>query len=238
MTGQQNRSPHAGDRELFGSQQLPALQAAARQLSWLLTRGYSEKAALKLVGDRHALVQRQRRAVQCCSCTDAAAAARAQRRLATGDVAGRQLALDGFNAIILIESALDGGPLLRGRDGCYRDLASVHGSYLQVHSTERALLLLGQELAARKPAQVCWYLDRPVSHSGELGQQLLRLARQQGWSWQVELCNDPDRALAAAAEVVVISSDAWVLDSCRAWCDLVGRTIRRRIPQAWTVEFF
>ena len=38
--------------------------------SWLLTRGYAEKGALKLVGDRFSLTERQRLAVMRSACSD------------------------------------------------------------------------------------------------------------------------------------------------------------------------
>src|SRR5205814_1075744 len=55
-----HRGAHPEDRKLFADDQLPALRTAVRELSWLLSRDYSIKAALKLVGDRHALAERIR----------------------------------------------------------------------------------------------------------------------------------------------------------------------------------
>ena len=64
------RGPHPKDAECFAPSALPALRQAVAELSWLLERGYPKKAALKLVGDRHALRDRQRMAVQRCAASD------------------------------------------------------------------------------------------------------------------------------------------------------------------------
>lgn len=230
-----SRAPAETDPALFGPGQRPALVTAVEELSWLQSRGYNDRSSLKLVGDRHDLVRRQRRAVLSCCCGDAARERRRRRRLQAGALGGQRLAVDGFNAIILVETALAGGLVLLGRDGCCRDLASVHGSYRQVRHTVRALELLGRTLADLGPAHVGWCLDRPVSNSGQLASLISELAREHGWPWSVQLHNNPDRVLAEGREVVV-SSDAWVLDNCARWCDVVGQTVRRHLPDAWLLD--
>jgi hypothetical protein len=230
-----DHSAAASDQLLFGPERLPALRRAVADLSWLLTRGYGETAARKLVGDRHGLDRRQRRAVSCSACADGTLQARLGRRVPADRLQGRPLAVDGFNVLILLETALSGGVLLRGRDGCLRDLAGVHGAYRRGARTAGASALLGRELAACGAGPVSWYLDRPVSSSGRLADELRALAREQGWAWRVELCADPDRELMAGA-AVVLGSDARVLDGCAAWSDLVAGLVRAQIPGAWVVD--
>ena len=60
---------------------------------------------------------------------------------------GEQVVIDGFNLLITLEAALSGGLVLLCRDGCLRDLSSVHGSYRSVQETERAINLIGTTLA-------------------------------------------------------------------------------------------
>ncbi|MDB5297887.1 MAG: hypothetical protein JWO31_3870, partial [Phycisphaerales bacterium] len=72
-----HRGPHPDDGRLFHPDRWPALRTAAAELSWLLSRGYGEVAALKVVGDRHALSARQRSAVRRAACTDDQLARRA-----------------------------------------------------------------------------------------------------------------------------------------------------------------
>src|SRR6185295_13292534 len=124
-----HRGAHPEDRKLFGNDQLPALRRAVSELSWILTRDYSMKSALKLVGDRHALTDRQRLAISRGACSDQSNARRARTRVEIEELASADVIIDGFNLIITIEAALGGGILFLCRDGCIRDLASVYGSY-------------------------------------------------------------------------------------------------------------
>jgi hypothetical protein len=229
-----HRGPHPKDHALFGPGALPALREAVADLSWLLGRGYAEPSALKLVGDRHRLVSRQRTAVLRSSCTDAQRARRGERRATPASLSGQAVAVDGFNCVIVLETALSGGVVLRGRDGALRDLSSVHGTYRRVNETPATLLWLGRALAMNDAAPVTWYFDRPVSNSGVLKATLEALARREGWSHRVELDDRPDERLAAS--VVAASADAWVLDRAAAWLDLPALAMEIAGHSAWIVD--
>jgi hypothetical protein len=230
----QHRGAHPEDRRLFAPAQLPALQAAIAELSWLLTRGYPPKAALKLVGDRHALTERQRLAVSRAACSDPQREGRSARRVAAAEARGADLRVDGFNLLITVEAALSGGLLLRCRDGCLRDLASIHGSYRSVQETTPAVERIGTVLADLAPRSVHWLLDRPVSNSGRLAQRLRDLAALHSWPWTVEPVFNPDADLVAAAGIVV-SSDSLVLDGAARWLDLASLVVET-LPERWEVN--
>lgn len=224
MTELRRRARATGDDRLFGADARPALRAAVADLSLLLTRGYSGDAALKLVGDKHGLTARQRMAVFRCACSDEARARRRATRVDAAALAGADLAIDGLNALITVESALAHGVVLRGRDGALRDLAAVHGAYEQVLETNFAVDAIARFLhrdPTRSPARVMWYLDRPVAGSGRLRALLLARAHDRGLPWGVELVNHPDPLLAAHPGVVA-TADAWILDQCARWIDLLG----------------
>lgn len=229
------RGPAQDDAQLFAASEVPRLRTAVAELAWLLNRGYAETSALKLVGDRHELRARQRTAVLRCVCTDAQVQARRQRRLTLPEVAGRALALDGFNVLIAVESAMAGGVLLRGRDAVIRDLASVHGSYRRGEQTLAASEAIGELLAALAPGSITWFLDRPVSNSGRLKTALDELAAARGWDWTIELDHNPDRRL-AAHDGVVATGDAWILDNAARFVDLAAAVISACCPGAWIID--
>ena len=124
-----HRGRHPEDDRLFAPDQVPRMQVAVHDLSWLLSRDYALPSALKLVGDRYGLEQRQRLAVARAACSDAARIDRRSRQVEPSSLHDAQLAIDGFNVLLTIEAALSGGVLLSCRDGCHRDMASVHGTY-------------------------------------------------------------------------------------------------------------
>ncbi len=219
-----HRGPHPDDVRLFGPAALPALQTAAEELCWLLSRGYPQESSLKLVGDRHALESRQRSAVARCGCSDEAAARRRQRQVAPQLLAGMRVHIDGYNVLTTTEAALAGAVLLLARDGTVRDMASMHGSYRKVEETAPALRLIGQTLAEFNVAEALWLLDRPVSNSGRLKTIIEELAVERGWQWRVELVHNPDLELAQTDEIIA-TADSGILDLCGAWFNL-AREVR------------
>ena len=80
-----------------------------------------------------------------------------------------------------VEAALAGGVLLAARDGTYRDMASMHGSYRKVAETGPALELIGRTASELGVSECLWYLDRPVSNSGRLKTLMEELAAARGW---------------------------------------------------------
>lgn len=190
-----HRGPHPEDARLFNAVTVPLLRAAAGDFCWLLDRGYAHDSALKLVGDRHGLVARQRTAVSRCCCTETQSANRRAREIGRERLSGAALWIDGYNALTTVEAALAGGVILVARDGAYRDMASMHGSYRKVAETLPALELLGRTLAACDLRECRWLFDRPVSNSGRLKGIVEELAVARDWPWRVELVPDPDAIL-------------------------------------------
>lgn len=232
---QRHRGRRQEDTRLFSAPFVPILREAVRDLSYLLGRDYAEPSALKVVGDRYQLTVRQRRAVLAASCSDASLARRGTRRVEPADLRGRIVRIDGYNVLITVESALSGGFLFRGRDGCLRDLASVHGSYRRVEETAAAIKALGELLAEIAAERCYWYFDSPVSNSGRLRRLFEQQAEQQGWPWTVELRPDVDKFLASTPDTVA-TSDGWILDRVSAWVDLAGPLIRRLDQDVYIVH--
>jgi hypothetical protein len=211
------------------------LRAATEELSWLFGRAYSTTAALKLVGDRWSLTERQRLAVLRSACPGPALPARLCRRVEPEEIAGRPLALDGFNVLTTVEAALGGAVVLVGRDGCLRDVAGVHGTYRKVEETIPALRLIGQVLDGLGAGPCTWLLDRPVSNSGRLRAAMLDAADAQRWDWRVELVDDPDPLLIASPDVVA-TADSVILDHCAQWFNLARLVVEARVPLAFRID--
>lgn len=230
-----HRGPHPEDVRWFEPSFWPAMREATADLCWLLSRGYPHDSALKLVGDGRGLVARQRVAVSRCSCSDAAAARRQCHQISPDAIRGRSLRLDGYNVLTTIEAALAGGVVLAARDGAFRDMASMHGTYRKVAETRPALELLGRTMASLGVVGASWLLDRPVSNSGRLKTMIELVARANGWSWQVELVPDPDPLLMQSTDIVA-TADSAILDRCEAWFNLARETVARHVPEANIVD--
>jgi hypothetical protein len=230
-----HRGPHPDDRFAFAPEQVPLLKSACSDLSWLLARGYAVPSSLKLVGDRYGLTARQRTAVSRCTCTPEQSARRREHCCPPADLAGRELWIDGYNVLTSIEATLSGGVLLRGIDGCVRDLASMHGSYRKVEETVPAIHLIGRQLAEWQIGPCRWLLDQPVSNSGRLRSILQELSREEGWTWEVDLVPDPDPLLASAT-VCVATADSEILNHANRWLNLADLLVREKLPHVWLID--
>src|SRR3954447_1828327 len=201
-----HRGAHPEDPVLFGPDWHAVLRQAVADLSWLLSRGYASASALKVVGDRFNLSARQRTAVMRCAAADDAVASRKSRETSLEAAGPGRVLVDGYNVLTTGEAALAGGVVIVGRDGCWRDMASMHGTWRRVEETPVALEHIGKvlhragEIAGR---EVVWLLDSPVSNSGRLRGVIEEVAGRNAWPWRVELVIDPDKPLSAARDDLV-----------------------------------
>lgn len=217
------------DARLFGDEAQRSLRCAVDELSWLLSRGYATDAALKLVGDRYQLTERQRVGVRRSSCSDDARALRTRGRLATPLPPGTSVLVDGLNLLITLSTLRRGGLLLRGRDGVVRDLAASHRFDPEDAAT---LLLAHTALASIGAVKIHWLFDRPVSNSGRLAQRVLALGQSLGW--EASVVNNPDQEM-IAAKGPVVTSDALILDAC-PWVDVLTPLINAQAQAPWVLD--
>jgi hypothetical protein len=212
------------------------MRVACQELCWLLDRGYADKSALELVGNRHQLVSRQREALYRV-CTPIQLIERSRSLRVTQ---AEELWIDGFNVLVTIEAALSGAPIFETRLGVMRDLASVHGSYRKIAETEQAIDLIHSVLPELGVQRVTWLLDRPVGNSGRLAALLReRLGSlQDSFASEVQVLDDVDGALRGGQGCVVASADRYVLDGAERWLDLAGLVTERKVPSSWRVELF
>ncbi|WP_164723329.1 DUF434 domain-containing protein [Chryseobacterium aureum] len=220
-----NRGKNTGDDTLFGSEkQTGKLKLAVEDMHYLLSRAYPEKAASDLVGNRYRLKTRQIQALRGASASAAQLQNRQQKQVEASSLQGKTVYLDGFNVLILLESLLSEAYIFEGLDGCIRDLSGVHGTYKRVNQTLRAVELVASFYRKNQIQKLVWIFDKPVSNSGRIKQIILEFAEEHQLNWEGDLQYNPDKFLAESSELV-ISSDAWILDHCKEWFNLIGYLI-------------
>jgi hypothetical protein len=208
------------DHLLFGTPEAQNnLLQALEDMHYLLSRNYPPKASLALVGNRYQLVQRQQQALLGMSASAEEISKRKMKERSPASLKDQTIFLDGFNVLIILETALSGGFVFEGLDGCYRDIASVHGTYKKAQHTEQALILIGETLQLLQLQKVIWVFDAPISNSGKLKSFCYELAEKHGFPWEIILENHPDKYL-IDNKGLVCSSDGWVLNDCTAWFNL------------------
>ncbi|MCD1118634.1 DUF434 domain-containing protein [Chryseobacterium turcicum] len=221
-----NRGKNTGDDTLFSSQkQIDKLKLAIQDMHYLLSRNYAEKASSELVGNHYRLKARQIQALRGASASENQIQNRKNKELQIIDLKDKTVYLDGFNVLILLESLLSEAYVFEGSDGCFRDLSGVHGTYKRVNQTQKVIELIALFFYKSQAEQLVWIFDKPVSNSGRIKEIILDFAKENNLNWNVELEFNPDKFLVENTEIIV-SSDAWILDYCKNWFNLVKYLIR------------
>jgi len=222
MTTLRNRGKEGRDDLLFGSVKMQErIIEACKDMHYLLSRGFAEKSSVQLVGNKYRLNARQQQVLQGMSASEEQIEKRKATEVSMEKLSGERLIIDGFNLLIILESALSGAYVFKGLDDSYRDIAGVHGTYKRVNQTLEVLTLVGDFLKEKEVENVLWVLDKPVSNSGRLKGILYEIATEKGYNWDVVLENNPDK-IVAESERIGVSSDAWVLDRLNRWYNLAG----------------
>lgn len=228
------------DERDFAPAALDTLARAGEDVSYLLDRGYPRESAITFVGDRHQLTRRQRLLLMRTASGEAARAARGEKRLGPERVSGQTVLVDGFNAVITLEVALSGAPVVMGQDGCARDLAGLRGTYHPIDKTPLAVGLLLDELERLGAARARFLFDEPVSNSGRACELVRRLGEGRQLLVEAETAPDVDGLLAGRENVV--TSDSAVIDSCRSWLNLdagiVRELARGESSDVWVIDIW
>ena len=220
------------DQKEFTGVQLAKLQAAAKEVQYLLDHGYPVKNTTTFIGNHYMLSERQRLALARGISSKKDIQLRKDKQILQ-DTAGMSVHIDGFNTIISLEIALSGSLLLHCSDGTIRDLAGLRGTYRIIDKTRQAIRLVFEQLQELKIAEATFYLDAPVSNSGRLKTLILQVAQEYELNVFVEVIYDVDRVLEKLSGV--ISGDAIILNQCKSWINLVY-SIVQKLPDIWSVQ--
>lgn len=220
------------EKEFYGAS-VPKLYEAAKDLQYLLDRGYRIKGASVFIGNHYIFSERQRLALVRGVSSFAHTKVRKQKEV-TGSLTGKTVHIDGLNSIITTEVALSDTVLLKGMDGSIRDLAALRGSYRVIDKTEQAVRLIGEYLIQKQAEKAVFYLDAPVSNSGRLKGHILEWLSDVPFCVEVEVIHAVDRTL----EVLdcVMTGDAIILDKCKSWVN-ANAWILEKLGKSPTLDF-
>ena len=200
------------------------LRLAARDLAYLLDRGYPERASLKLVGDRFGLKGEERELLLRATVPRPKALSRRQKRVRARDLRGVRVSVDGFNVLATLAHALRGAPLVLARDGFVRDGVRA-GRNLRLEPEFPFLLdLLNKFFVRFRPGYLGFYLDAPISGSGKLAARLRLWLREQDLPGEALALKDAERRVLSGE--VVCTADGPLLDRAERTFDLAGFILR------------
>ncbi len=222
------------DEKIFSVENIAKLKIVQEEIEWLLDRGYKMKQIIEFIGNHYLLSVRARTALQRTTSSTSDYEKRRATMLPFECAKDGCLNIDGFNIIITLEVAISGSPILLGKDGVYRDLAGLRGTYRIIDKTDTAISLIGKTLQELSVPMVKFYLDSPVSNSGRLKTKILEYSEQWGMPVEVDLIPNVDAVLAGKERVV--TGDSIILDECKSWFNLSRKIIEDHIQDAWVID--
>lgn len=234
MSREVRRGYYPSDKNEFGIKAIEKLNKSAKNLYYLLNEGYNVKSASTFVGNHYLLSERQRLALARAVSSQDSINMRKSKEI-KNSLEGITVNIDGFNTIITLEVALSNSTLLKCMDGTIRDLAGLRGTYKIIDKTEKALKLIGDIFEKEKVKKAIFYLDVPVSNSGNLKKVIVNTLSRYNFEVEVHNINNVDGTLEKLENV--ITSDAIILDRCRSWINLNRRIIEGNIDRYSYIDF-
>jgi hypothetical protein len=209
----------------------PDLWKAAQDLRFLLNQGYPRDASLTLVGNRYNLDRDHRHLLRRGVFPASLAEQRKNKQVSLEEIGGKGLAIDGYNCLITLESALKGKTVLLADDAFIRDIAGVSGTYGESPETTQALGLIMDLLIAATPREVLFLLDAPISASGKLAARIRDLMAERDLPGDAQAVKVPEQIM-VGYHGIIASSDTALIDQSKQVFDLAGHLIMRhlRIP--------
>lgn len=223
---------------LFKEKGLEKLKEASKDCLYLLNRGYKVKVATCFIQNHYMLSEPQRLALARTLATDKDIINRKNKMVTKEFCKGKEVWIDGFNAIIPMESLLSESPLFECMDGAIRDMANLRGSYHIIDKTEGAIQLILSKLDELEISKAHIYLDKPVSNSGRLKMLILEIAKNYKVEVEIELLNAVDKEL--YGKEYVISGDCVVIDESISWIPLYKWIIEdyQKNKNVWNIKIF
>lgn len=210
------------DEKEFDEQAMKKLKEAQKDIFMLINRAYPIKNAATFVGNHYLLSERQRMALVRATSSSDSLKIRENKEVKKFPE-NQVVYIDGFNIIITLEVALSKSTLMQCMDGTIRDLAGLRGTYRLIDKTDIAINLIGKKLEQLKISKAVFYLDRPVSNSGNLKIRILELLNKYNFEVDVNIVVNADKSLENLENV--ISSDAVVIEKSASWFNLVKKIL-------------
>ncbi len=203
------------------------LRCAAKDVRYLLDRGYPKESAVRFVSDHYRLPQEERFALIRVAVPTELAEKRRVKMLPLEALRGRAVFVDGYNVLITVESVLGGLPVYEGDDCFLRDTRGIFRSYKTSSLTVPALSLILELLAFAAPCRVEVLLDQQISMSGRLAALIREMMAERGLPGMARTEKFVDYQL-KTAEGVVATADGNVIDSVSCAIDIPGLVAKKR----------
>ncbi len=201
---------------------------AAKDLRFLLGRGYPKESAVTFIGNHYQLRLIERDVIFRGVFTKAVALRHKKKCVHPAELTSARLIIDGYNCLITLESAMKGLPIFKADDGFVRDASRVFRGFRQTERTKSAWRLIEDMLLDYPPKKTIVLLDKPMSRSGDLAVRIRKWMKLSGLSGTCITVKGVERSM-ARLNGIKASADSVIIDNAQRVFDLSGHIIIRRL---------
>ena len=187
-------------------------QEACKDYAFLRNRGYPDRTAVKLVGDRYRLSREERNILYRGIGSEEESERRRRRK--TDEAVGR-LHIDGYNVLFTIHNYRMGRPLFLSTDGFLRDVGEIHGRLKEQEHITELFDLVFNYLRETDSGPFRILLDEQMSFSKDHRRTGRELISRYGLNGDCLRMGSVDRELQSVESGCIASSDSTIIDRAR-----------------------
>jgi hypothetical protein len=186
---------------------------------YLVNRGYPKDSAIRFVSNHHRLQNDQRFVLARVVVPSDAASQRRSKAISLEALRKRDVFVDGYNVLIIVESILAGCRIYLSDDGFLRDTRGIFRSYKASEFTVPAISEILEILMIGGPERVEVLLDQQISMSGQMAAQIEGMMAKRDLTWSARTIQDVDRQLKMKQEIIA-TADGNIIDAASHVIDL------------------
>lgn len=211
---------------------------ACKDYYYLIEKGYSTGATLKIIGDHYKLSKIERNIILRGITTKKIINFRKTKLVSINFIKNREIYLDGYNFIFTISNYFAGNFCFIAMDGFVRDCANIGGRNKKNLFYDKAVEILKVFSHSIEPKKICIFLDEPVSMSREDTKILENLLVKTDINFNINLIQNPDKILSNINRPhIVITSDSVIIDKTNSFVfDIVRWYFEMRNIKLYSLE--
>nr|WP_321496149.1 DUF434 domain-containing protein [uncultured Methanolobus sp.] len=196
---------------------------AAKDIRYLLERGYPRDSAIRFAGDHYGLGKNERYILARTVFSGSTASSRQKKKLTVDKLKDRKLLVDGYNVLITLESLLDGENVWIADDSFIRDIRGVFRNHSNGDITFKAVKEMLDFIKKADVASVEILLDTQMKNSGELAAFIRKRMDELSLQGDARTSKHVDFDLKnCEADHVIATADGVIIDAVKNVVDIPG----------------
>ena len=206
---------------------------AARDIRYLLERGYKRDSSIRFAADHYGLDKNDRYILARTVFSPDSSKARKKKKLHCEELKGKTLLVDGYNVLITLESMLGGERIWIADDSFLRDIQGVFNKHSNNKLTFQAVEELLSFLLSSEVKKTDVLLDTQMKYSGELAAHIRKRMKELSMKGEARTSRHVDYDLKnCQPSYVVATADGIIIDSVKNVIDIPAC-----IYSKWNKEF-